>query len=325
MKQETPQLEYEARFVDVVGTRVHYLHAGSGPPMLLIHGLVGSSSNWRNNIAALASHASVYAIDLVNMGKSARVEGLDASLKATAARIAAIMDALDVGDLDIVGHSHGGALALTFAAMYPTRVRRLILFAPANPYSRSSDMMVRVYSTRWGVVLGRMLPYLPSPFQRLALGEMYGGPDRVPDSCLQEIVAGLRSPGTLPHVLSIIRGWYGEMVRLKQTLSRVARVPTLLVWGSNDCTVSLSSGLRLKRKLRGAQLIVVRGAGHTVFEERPEEANRIMLSWLAKHPLSAAPRVAMRRAVRQRRTSPPSLAISSRRSATAIEQLPQKT
>ena len=208
MKQGTPQAEYEEGFVESGGARVHYLHAGSGRPMLLIHGLVGSSANWRNNIAALAQDASVYAIDLVNMGKSARVEGLDASLKATAARVAGIMDALGMAEADLVGHSHGGAVALTFAAMYPGRVRRLILFAPANPYSRSSDMMVRVYSTRWGVVLGRMLPYLPSQLQRLALGEMYGGRDRVTDQCLREIVEGLRSPGTLPHVLGIIRGWF---------------------------------------------------------------------------------------------------------------------
>ena len=59
--------------MEAAGARIHYLHAGSGEPMLLIHGLIGSSANWRNNIGVLAQHASVYAIDLVNMGKSQRV------------------------------------------------------------------------------------------------------------------------------------------------------------------------------------------------------------------------------------------------------------
>src|SRR5271169_435819 len=108
MQQETPQSGYEAGYADVLGARVHYLHAGTGPPMLLIHGMVGSSANWRNNIDALAQHASVYAIDLVNMGKSQRVGGLDAGLRATANRIVAIMDALDLAEADIVAHSHGG-------------------------------------------------------------------------------------------------------------------------------------------------------------------------------------------------------------------------
>ena len=133
MKQEAPQPKYEEAFIDVAGAHVRYLHAGNGKPILLIHGLVGSSENWRNNIDALARDASVYAIDLVNMGKSQRVAGMDAGLSATAKRIISIMDALNLADADIVAHSHGGAVALMLAALRPRRVRKLILFAPANP------------------------------------------------------------------------------------------------------------------------------------------------------------------------------------------------
>ena len=301
MTQEAPQSSYEEAYVDVNGARVHYLHAGTGPPMLLMHGLVGSSENWRNNISALAQNASVYAIDLVNMGKSQRIDGLDVSLRATAHRIVAIMDALGLAAADIVAHSHGGSVALMLAALYPARVRRLILFAPANPYSRSSDRMVRVYSSPFGIVLGRMIPYFPAPVQRLALGEGYASPDRVADHSLQEIVDGLRCPATLRHVLSIIRCWFSEMDRLRYALRRVTRIPILLVWGDHDGTVSLASGVRLKRKLH-AKLLVVPGGGHTVFEERPEEANQIMLEWFAHHPL-ATPSVAHTGLARPRRVS----------------------
>jgi hypothetical protein len=102
----------ESAFVAVERACMHYLHAGTGPPMLLIHGLVGSSANWRGNIAALAQAASVYAIDQLNMGRSQRIPGLDAGLEATADRIAAAMEALGLTQVDIVGHSHGGAVAL---------------------------------------------------------------------------------------------------------------------------------------------------------------------------------------------------------------------
>jgi len=317
MQQETPQVRYEESFVDVAGARVHYLHAGSGSPMLLIHGMVGSSDNWRGNIDALAQHASVYAIDLVNMGKSQRIGGLDAGLMATANRIVAIMDALHIADADIVAHSHGGAVALMLAAIHPRRVRRLILFAPANPYSRSSDMMVRVYSTRWGAFLAWMLPYLPAPIQRIALGEMYGGANRVLDRCLREIADSLRNPGTLRHVLSIIRSWFVEMAKLKSAIRRVRRIPTLLVWGNQDYTVSLSSGIKLRRVLRPCNLVVVPGCGHSVFEERPEEANRIMLEWLARHPLPAP----------SLRDQPRAAAVARRaRAAAAVQRLsPEET
>jgi 4,5:9,10-diseco-3-hydroxy-5,9,17-trioxoandrosta-1(10),2-diene-4-oate hydrolase len=285
MQQETPQPGYKDAFVEVAGARMHYLHAGSGKPMLLIHGLVGSSANWRNNIDVLAQHASVYAIDLVNVGRSQRPGGLDPTLKATANRVVAFMNALNLADADIVAHSHGGSVALMLAALHPKRVRRLILFAPANPYSRSSDLMVRVYSTRWGGVLARMLPYMPTLFQRIALGEMYGGAHRVPDKNLQDIVDGLRKPGTLRHVLCIIRCWFAEMAKLRTALRRVKWTPTLLVWGDHDCTVSLNSGIQLSRKLRNSELVVLRDGGHSVFEQMAEQSNRIVLEWLDSHPL----------------------------------------
>jgi 4,5:9,10-diseco-3-hydroxy-5,9,17-trioxoandrosta-1(10),2-diene-4-oate hydrolase len=286
MKQETPPPGCEEAFVDVAGARVHFLHAGTGEPMLLIHGLVGSSANWRNNIEALAQHASVYAIDLLNMGKSQRVVGLNAGLRAIANRVTRVMDALDLAEADIVAHSHGGAVALMLAALHPKRVRRLILFAPANPYCHSTDPIVRLYSTPWGRLLAWLLPYLPAPIQRIALGEMYGGADRVVDRCLEEIVDGLRSPGTLRHVLCVLRCWFAERAKLRTVLGRVKRIPTLLVWGDGDCTVSLSSAFKLHRKLRGSELVVVPGGGHSVFEETPEEANRMMIDWLDRHPLA---------------------------------------
>jgi pimeloyl-ACP methyl ester carboxylesterase len=284
--QESPPPEYEEAFVDVTGARLHYLHAGTGAPVFLIHGLVGSSENWRNNIDALVQNASVYAIDWLNLGESQPIEGLDSSLRANANRIVAAMDSLGLAQADIVGHSYGGAIALMLAAQHPRRVRRLILFAPANPYSHSSDLIVRIYSTMWGRFAARMLPYLPAAIQRIALGELYGGPDRIGDRCLQEIIDVLRSPSTLRHILSIIRCWYAEMAALKAALRRVARIPTLLVWGDRDFTVSLGSGIQLHHRLRHSEFIVVPG-GHSVFEESPEESNRIMLEWLGRHSLQA--------------------------------------
>jgi pimeloyl-ACP methyl ester carboxylesterase len=178
-------------------------------------------------------------------------------------------------------------VALMLAAMHPRRVRRLILFAPANPYNRCFDPMVRLYSTWWGGLLAWVVPYLPASIQRFALGGMYGGAARVKFSDLREIANCLRDPGSLRHVLSITRGWFAEEAKLKAALRRVRQVPTLLVWGDRDCTVSLSSGIRLHRRLRASELMVMPG-GHSVFEESPEEANRIVVEWLGRHPLAAA-------------------------------------
>lgn len=272
----------ESGFVTIEGRRAHYLVAGSGPPLLLIHGIVGSSANWRRNIPALAEHHTVYALDLLGMGRSDRVPGLAAGLEETARRVVATMDALGITHADIAAASHGAAVAMMVAAVAPERVRRLILFAPANPYSTKADWMVRFYGSNIGGLLAGLAPRLPRQVHRGALARMFGSPFRIPEGCLEAYRDTLRVPGTIPHVLSIVRCWFAEMEKLRKNVPRLARTPTLLVWGDRDRVVSLDSGRRLQREL-GAELVVFEGGGHLLFEEFADETNRLMLDWLGRN------------------------------------------
>lgn len=285
-------LKCEEAFVEVLGARMYYLHAGSGKPLLLIHGLVGSSANWRRNFAALAQEVSVYAIDLTNAGKSQRVPDIDAGLEATADRIAAAMDALGIERADVAGHSHGGAVALMLAARHPTRVCSMILFAPANPFCSWPDPMIRFYSSFPGRLLVRSAPYVPGRLQTIAVGRMYGDPTRIGKNCVQRYVDNLRVPGTINHILAIVRCWFADMAKLRAILPQVANVPTLLLWGDRDRAISTASGTRLKEEMRRAELIVVPGGGHVMFEEMSQEANQIILEWLRRDlessPLAAS-------------------------------------
>jgi pimeloyl-ACP methyl ester carboxylesterase len=288
---ETAGQTYMKADADVLGARVHYLHAGSGRPMVLIHGLVGSSLIWRRNVAALAQQAGVYAIDLPNMGKSQRIPDLDATLEATADRVAAFMDAVGIEQADLVGHSHGGAVSLMLAARHPERVRSLILFAPANPYSHFKELLLRLYRTPLGRLVALAAPYVPLRLQLLTLGRMYGDPKRIAKGSLSGYTDGMRVPGTIRHMLNIVRGWSADMAALKAALPRVASVPTLLVWGDRDSTVDPASAMQLQRVLWNSELRIVRGGGHIVCEELPEESDRIMLDWmrrdLANGPLAS--------------------------------------
>jgi len=270
----------ESEYVAVNGARMHYLHAGTGRPMLLVHGLVGSTANWRNSMGPLSEIASVYAIDQLNMGQSQRVASLDAGLEATADRLSAAMDALNLAQADIVGHSHGGAVALMFAAHHPQRVRSLILFAPANPWSYPANRLVRIFSTRLGRFVARVGPYLPRRLQQGALDRMFGDPARVPAGSLQAYIQGLRIPGTMPHILNIVRGWFENMAKLEVALPSVAEIPTLLLWGTRDFAVDLASAEPLQRVLRNSELHIIPGGGHILFEEFPAISNGLMLEWL---------------------------------------------
>jgi 4,5:9,10-diseco-3-hydroxy-5,9,17-trioxoandrosta-1(10),2-diene-4-oate hydrolase len=276
--------EIEDGFVLVGGVKIHYERAGTGRPLLLLHGLVGSAKNWRQNISFLASDSQVYAVDLFNMGESERVPGLDAGLEATADRVVGCMDALGLDEADVAGHSHGGAVAMMLAARHAHRVRRLILFAPANPFCDLGNQLIRFYQTRFGVWLARQIPFFPRMLKSTALSRMYGDPSRVTDDALEGYTTGLHVPGTIDHVLQIIRRWSADMGLLRSVLSKLAGKPTLLIWGDRDRAVGLSSGRQLQRILPLSSLIVIPGAGHIPFEEQPDVCNRAMRDWLASTP-----------------------------------------
>jgi 4,5:9,10-diseco-3-hydroxy-5,9,17-trioxoandrosta-1(10),2-diene-4-oate hydrolase len=279
--------EIEEGFVLVGGVKIHYECAGTGRPLLLLHGLVGSARNWRQNIGFLAGDSRVYAVDLFNMGESERVPGLDAGLEATADRVAECMDALGLDEADVAGHSHGGAVAMMLAARHADRVRRLILFAPANPFCDLGNQLIRFYQTRFGVWLARQIPFLPRMLKATALSRMYGDPSRVTDDALEGYTAGLHVPGTIDHVLQILRRWSVDMGLLRSALGDLAEKPTLLIWGDRDRAVGLSSGRQLQSILPLSSLIVIPGVGHIAFEEQPDVCNRAMRDWLARTPPAA--------------------------------------
>lgn len=287
------QIHIEESFVLVDGVRVHFERAGSGRPLLLIHGLVGSARNWRRNITDLSRDANVYAIDLLNMGASDRVPGLDAGLEAIADRVAAFMEALGLPEADVAGHSHGGAVAMMLAARHPLRVRTLILFAPANPFCNLGRQLIRFYKSSLGSSLARLIPSMPRFLKATALGRMYGDPSRVAVDALDGYTAGLATPGTVDHVLQIVRRWHVDMSLLQSALADLTGQQTLLIWGDRDRAVGLPSGRQLQEALPQSKLLVIPGAGHIAFEEMPDICNQAMREWLSA-PLEEAPAFAMR-------------------------------
>jgi 4,5:9,10-diseco-3-hydroxy-5,9,17-trioxoandrosta-1(10),2-diene-4-oate hydrolase len=269
-------------FVQVNGMRVHLQRSGDGPPLLLLHGLVGSAKNWQPNISFLSQHATVYAIDLFNMGESERVVGLDAGLKATADGLDGLLDALGLAKVDVAGHSHGGAVAMMLAARHPERIRKLILFAPANPFCDFGHQLIRFYQTRFGRWFARQIPMLPRGLKATALSRMYGDPSRITEGTLEGYINGLQIPGTVDHILGILQSWFDDMLALRSVLSVLADMPTLLIWGDRDRTVGLPSAHRLQQILMRSKLLVIPGVGHIPFAEMPDECNRAMRDWLSE-------------------------------------------
>ena len=274
--------QVEEHFATVEGLRVRYLRAGSGPPLVLLHGLVGYSFSWRFNLAALQRHATVFAVDMPGMGYSDRSPSLDCGLAAAAGRVLRFFDAVKIESADVLGTSHGGGLAMMVAAMAEGRVRRLILVAPVNPWSRHGRLLAPLLARLPGG--GRLQPVVVrlGLLHRFLLRRQYADPRRISPGTLEGYLSAFRTPGTLDYARRVLHGWRGDLRELERILPRLAHIPTLLIWGSRDGVVSPASARPLLRNFARAELVTLEGAGHVPYEEVPEEFNRAVIGFLAK-------------------------------------------
>src|ERR1700733_10940122 len=275
-------IQIEKHWLPVEGHQMHYLKAGAGPEAYWPPGLLGTPSTWELTIPDLAAESTIYVVDALGIGESERVPGIDATLEAQASRIVEFMDAAAIRCADFLATSHGGAVALMVAAKYPTRVRNLVLHAPANPFSHLADPLVRFYLSGLGTWFAHRIGSLPEHLQALALGRMYGDPKQLRDGSLGKYINSLRVPGTVAYVLSILGTWFDDMGRLEAALPHLRRFPTLLLWGDRDRAVSLESGRELRRSFDRVELVELPGPGHLPYEKCPETLTRLANSFLLR-------------------------------------------
>lgn len=267
-------------WAELDGYRLRFLHGGSGPPLLLIHGLLGYSFSWRFNLPTLAERATVFAPDLLGTGFSQRVPDLDCSMSAIAGRLLRFVQGQGIESFDLLGTSHGGAIAMMMAAQAPTSVHRLILVDSAHPWSHPRPLLMKLLRHPAGASLFRLVaPYLKRTHSHY-LRRMYGDPRRIPPGTLEGYMAPLSTRGAYDYALSIVGCWWADMRKLEAALPRLVNIPTLLLWGSRDHVISLHSVAPLQQHFRNARLLVLEGAGHLPYEELPDEFNRALLDFL---------------------------------------------
>jgi pimeloyl-ACP methyl ester carboxylesterase len=275
----------EECWMDVEGGRMRYLRAGSGRALILLHGLLGYSFSWRYTMPALAPYATVYAPDMMGAGFSDRPIGIDHSMRGTAKRLLRFIAELGVTSFDLLGTSHGGAVAMVAAAECLSgntglHLRRLVLVAPVNPYSAHGRNLAQFFGTPYGATLFRVAIARMSFLYPYWHARMYGDRRRIPPGALEGYMAPLAKPGLFEHALSIVRTWTQDLRGLETTLPKLASIPTLLMWGSNDTAVYASSAEPLAKFFRNSKSIIFPGIGHLPYEECPEEFNQALIEFL---------------------------------------------
>jgi pimeloyl-ACP methyl ester carboxylesterase len=263
-------------WTQVSGLRVRFCRAGTGPAMVLLHGLLGYSFNWRQVIPQLAKRHEVFVPDMPGSGFSNCSSGLDCRLSSSTDRLLEFLDAVGIESCDLVGHSYGGAIAMLAASREPSRFRQLILVSPANPWSRIGRKRLALLRRPAIAACFPPLARWARPLQGYFVRRMYGNPRRLTAETLASHFNPLKRPGVLEHGVSMVRTWRTDMAELQAALPGIPKIPILLVWGSLDRTVDPASSTPLSRHLPPCLIAVVEGAGHLPFEECPEEFCRIV-------------------------------------------------
>lgn len=276
---------WEEHWLDVAGGRMHYLQAGSGRALILVHGLMGYSFSWRFSIAALAQHATVYAIDNLGAGLSIAPEGMDCSMRGSAERVLQFVDALGIREFDILGTSHGGAVAILAAAVcserYDDRLKRLILVAPVNPWSRHGRWLAPFLGRGLGSLLFRNTIERWRFLDNLWLRRIFGDASKIPPDSLEGYRRPVRENHGFRHGHRIVRTWTEDLAVLEGALHKTRDYPTLLMWGTRDRAVSFRSAERLRRNFSDCRLVAFDGVGHLPYEEAPEDFNRALIEFLS--------------------------------------------
>jgi pimeloyl-ACP methyl ester carboxylesterase len=277
--------EFEAWQMHLHGHRVIYHMAGSGPAVVLIHGMLNSSRHWRSVALALADRYTVVAPDLIGHGDSATPRG-DYSLGAHATSIRDLLAVLGVERATIVGHSLGGGVAMQFFYQFPQRTERLVLVSSGGLGREVSPLLRSATLPGAGALLSlaahpRLLATLRLLGDRMrASGSRQG----VYVQAIARALQPLEQPGARKaflHTLRAVIDVQGQRVSAQDRLYLLAGMPTLIVWGERDNTIPPAHGSDAHRAAPGSRLATLPGAAHFPHLEDPEGLAAILGEFLA--------------------------------------------
>ena len=284
IRNEAVAPAWEEHWLEFAGGRMRYLKAGSGPALILVHGLMGYAFSWRFSIPALAPHATVYAIDNLGAGLSPILEKTDCRLRATAERLFQFADLLGISSFDLLGTSHGGGVAMIAAALCAERkdprIRRLILVAPINPWSPHGRWLAPFLSRPVGSFIFRHTVERWRVLDYLWLRRLFGDGAKIPPDSLEGYRMPVRKNKAFRYGRQIIKTWTEDLHELEVAIPKIGYYPTLLLWGSQDRAVSVESAEPLQKNFRDCRLVVFDGVGHLPYEEAPEQFNQALIEFL---------------------------------------------
>lgn len=269
-----------SRSIRVDGRRVHYHEAGSGPPVLLLHGGGPGASGWSNfnrNIASLATRYRAILPDAPGFGQSESRDLSAGLFSAMADALRGLLDELGIDKAHLVGNSMGGGAAIKFAMDCPDRVDKLVLMAPGGLLAP-----VGVMPSEGLKILFNFYAQEPTAerLQSFLSCMVYDARSLTPELIAERLESASDpavlanppfKPGAPPPVEELWRD---------QRFARLEH-PVLLLWGRDDRTLPLDCAFSALKQLQNAQLHVFSRCGHWVQWEKCAAFNRLVADFLA--------------------------------------------
>jgi pimeloyl-ACP methyl ester carboxylesterase len=266
----------ELQFRTIHGYRRAFRIAGSGPALLLIHGIGDNSMAWAPVHAQLARRFTVIAPDLLGHGQSDKPRA-DYSVAAYANGMRDLLSVLDIDQVTVVGHSLGGGVAMQFAYQFPQMVERLVLIG-AGGVTKDVNVALRLASLPGGSeALSLLRLPLVLPALQLAgalLGTVIGstGVGRDIPNALR-ILADLPEPtasAAFSRTLRAVVDWRGQVVTMLDRCYLTESVPVQLIWGEQDAMIPVSHAHMAHAAMPGSRLEIFPDSGHYPFHQHPD-------------------------------------------------------
>ncbi len=271
------------KFVELDGSRICYIDEGEGPPLLFVHGIGGSISNWAPNIEHFKRRYRVIALDLPGFGKSDYVD-TDYSLEFHARAIRGLLAHLGLDRVSIVGNSLGGLITLHIALFHNELIETITLVdsAGGHKFPVLIRRALKVLPLNW---LKRIVLFITSYMIRFRFAYRLGGIyeiNRYTRALLDEAVSIARRPDVDQYLEAYVRTARTALdVTYQEQLGEICK-PTLVVWGQKDLGLPLKVGQRINKAIRGSFLVAIPPrAAHVPQLDQPEAFNAALERFLS--------------------------------------------
>jgi pimeloyl-ACP methyl ester carboxylesterase len=273
------------RWIVLDGSPVNTIELGAGPPLVFVHGLSGSWTNWLEQLPVFADEHRVLALDLPGFGHSPMPQR-EISIPGYARLLEQLFDQLDIDAAAVVGNSMGGFIAAELAIAFPQRVERLVLVSAAGisthenvrarraiPTLRRLERLVAAYSA-WLASKSESVARRPR-LREATLGVVARHPGRLPAALAAEQLRGAGAPGFLQGLAAVTD------YHFRERLPEIA-CPTLIVWGDRDRLITVRDADVFADLIPNSRKVVFEDTGHVAMLERPAAFNELLTGFLGE-------------------------------------------